>query len=88
MHDRVKRHQKASLRTAPGKAFQPARAFCPAAVAGRPDKSLIFREFAFCAWVMPGKERKHRAIWIGPPGRRPAPGKKRPHAASFDISGA
>jgi hypothetical protein len=64
------------------------RAFCPAAHEGRPDKLLKLRAVVFRAWVMSGKERKRRAS--RPAARlrlsvaRLAPGKKRPHAASFD----
>jgi hypothetical protein len=64
------------------------RAFCPAARAASPAKLLKFREIAFRACVMTAEGRKPRAKRfprISPDaGPRPAPGKKRRHAASFD----
>lgn len=49
------------MAVAPGKACQPMRAFCPAALASGPAKRLKFRRLAFRACVMTGKGRKQRA---------------------------
>lgn len=51
---------------APGKACQPPRAFCPAAVSSRSAKSLKLRKIAFRAFVMTDKGRKRRANRLGP----------------------
>jgi hypothetical protein len=63
------------------------RAFCPAAFANGPAKSLKFREIAFRACVMTGKGRKPRARGEvkSPPGLR-VDGRRARNVATRQVS--